>query len=88
MDVHDRDTNAAKNILARGLVELESEFSAAGEAKADEAAVNKAVSASGAAGVGHDPLDAGIPSQFARGGCQIKTLVSDSFIEVTFKKNI
>ena len=62
---HERDTNAAKNILTRGLVELESEFSAAGEAKADEAAVNKAVSASGAAGVGHDPLDAGIPSQVA-----------------------
>jgi IS605 OrfB family transposase len=38
---HDRDTNAAKNILARGLLELEREFSAAGEAKAIEAAVNK-----------------------------------------------
>ncbi len=38
---HDRDVNAAKNILARGLVELEKEFAIAGEAKADEAAVNK-----------------------------------------------
>lgn len=54
---HDRDTNAAKNILARGLVELEKEFSTAGEAKADEAAVNKVAQAAGA---GHGPLVAGI----------------------------
>ena len=38
---HDRDTNAAKNILARGLVELEKEFTTAGEAKASESAANK-----------------------------------------------
>lgn len=38
---HDRDTNAARNILARGLLELEKEFATAGEAGADEAAVNK-----------------------------------------------
>lgn len=62
---HERDTNAAKNILTRGLIALESEFSAAGEAKAVEAAVNEAVSASGTAGVGHDPLVVGIPSQVA-----------------------
>lgn len=57
---HDRDTNAAKNILARGLVELENEFSAAGEAKADEAVVNEDARASGASGVGHGPLVVGI----------------------------
>lgn len=54
---HDRDTNAAKNILTRGLVELEREFSTAGEAKAGEAAVNK-VSQETGAGLG--PLVAGI----------------------------
>lgn len=54
---HDRDTNAAKNILARGLVALEEEFSTAGEAKADEAAVNKVAQAAGA---GLGPLVAGI----------------------------
>lgn len=57
---HDRDTNAAKNILVRGLVELENEFSAAGEAKADEAVVNEDARASGASGVGHGPLVVGI----------------------------
>lgn len=62
---HDRDTNAAKNILARGLLELEKEFAAAGEARADEAAVNEAVGASATAGAGHGPLDAGIPLQVA-----------------------
>jgi transposase len=40
--VHDRDNNAAKNILERGLLALEREFSTAGEARAIEAAVNKA----------------------------------------------
>lgn len=54
---HARDTNAAKNILARGLVALEREFSAAGEARADESAVNKAAQAAGA---GLGPLVAGI----------------------------
>ena len=54
---HDRDTNAAKNILARGLVALEREFSTAGEARADEAAMNKVAQA---AGVGLGPLVAGI----------------------------
>lgn len=54
---HDRDTNAAKNILARGLVALEEEFSTAVEAKADEAAVNKVAQAAGA---GLGPLVAGI----------------------------
>ena len=38
---HDRDINAAKNILARGLVELAEEFSSAAEAKACETALNK-----------------------------------------------
>jgi transposase len=49
---HDRDTNAAKNILARGLVAFDEEFSTAGEAKAVEAAVNKVAQAAGA---GHGP---------------------------------
>ncbi len=38
---HDRDTNAAENIKQRGLAQMEKEFCMAGEAKADEAAVNK-----------------------------------------------
>lgn len=60
---HDRDTNAAKNILARGLALMG--IATAREAKADEAAVNEDVGASATAGVGHDPLDAGIPFQVA-----------------------
>lgn len=59
---HDRDVNAAKNILARGLLELERQFAAAREAKADECAANEADANSFApAGVGHGPLAAGIP---------------------------
>jgi putative transposase len=54
---HDRDTNAAKNILARGMLELEQEFSVVGEAKAYESAVNEVAQA---AGVGLGPLAAGI----------------------------
>lgn len=61
--LHDRDTNAAKNILARGLSLMQ--IAIAGEAKADEAAVNKVVGASATARAGHGPLDAGIPSQVA-----------------------
>ena len=38
---HQRDVNAALNIRSRGLEWLEKEFSAAGEARADEAAVNE-----------------------------------------------
>lgn len=61
---HDRDTNAARNILARGLDALEKEFeqfAAAAEARAGETAVNKDSGAYGfMAGVGHDPLVAGI----------------------------
>jgi transposase len=66
---HDRDTNAAKNILARGLAFLE--ISVAGEAwtlgfaKAVEAAVNEVAGTCATAGVGHGPLNAGIPSQVA-----------------------
>lgn len=55
---HERDTNAAMNIRARGLNKLEREFSIAGEAKAVEAAVNKSPQGLGA---GHGPLVAGIP---------------------------
>jgi len=59
--MHDRDVNAARNILARGLNALEMEFAAAVEARACETAANKDSGAFGSmAGVGHDPLDAGI----------------------------
>ena len=59
----DRDTNAAKNILARGLVALEREFSTAGEARADEATMNKVAQAAGA---GLGPLEAGIIAHSGR----------------------
>ena len=60
---HDRDTNAARNILARGLVLME--LSSAGDAKAVEAALNKdsrnkLMQSAFAAGVGQGPLDAEI----------------------------
>ncbi len=54
---HGRDTNAAKNILARGLLALEGEFSTAGEARAVEAAVNKVGQPPQ---VGHDLPEVGI----------------------------
>jgi len=38
---HDRDVNAARNIQKRGLLWLEREFAAAGEARAGESAVNE-----------------------------------------------
>lgn len=57
--VHDRDVNAARNIELRGLALLESEFSVAGEAKACEAATNKAWLSQAGAGLG--PLAEGIP---------------------------
>lgn len=58
---HDRDTNAARNILARGLCALDAEFAAAVEARARETAVNGDSGALGSmAGVGHGPQDAGI----------------------------
>jgi len=56
--VHDRDTNAAKNILAKGLNMLERAFSIAEEAKAGESVVNKSPQGFGA---GYGPLAAGIP---------------------------
>ena len=67
--VHDRDTNAAKIILARGLAQMR--ITTAVEARARETAVNEVAqeqSLRGSdprAGVGHDPLEAGIPSQVA-----------------------
>jgi putative transposase len=57
---HDRDTNAARNILDRGLAILEEQFAAAGEAKAVEAAVNKIGRHARSVGVGHGPLGVGI----------------------------
>ena len=57
--VHDRDTNAAMNIRARGLHKFERDFPIAGEAKACEAAVNKSPQGFGA---GHGPLAVGIPA--------------------------
>ena len=60
---HDRDTNAAKNILARGLALME--ISIAAEARAVEAAMNEVVGASTITGAGHGPLDVGIPFQVA-----------------------
>lgn len=63
--LHDRDTNAAQNIRAHGLLALEKEFSTAGEARAVEAAVNEVAGASAATGAGHGPLVAGIPFQVA-----------------------
>ncbi len=60
---HDRDINAARNILARGLAILEEQFAAAGEARAVEAAVNEIGrhAVVGSVGVGHGPLAVGIP---------------------------
>lgn len=58
---HDRDVNAARNILARGMLELERKFAAAPEARADESAANEAASLE-AAGAGHGPPAGGIPA--------------------------
>ena len=63
--LHGRDTNAAQNIRARGLLELAKEFATAGKARAVEAAVNEVAGASAATGAGHGPLVAGIPFQVA-----------------------
>ncbi|WP_075588280.1 zinc ribbon domain-containing protein [Rhodoferax antarcticus] len=60
---HDRDTNAAKNILVRGLALME--IAIAVEARADEAAMNEVVGVSVTTGAGYGPLDAGIPFQVA-----------------------
>ncbi len=60
---HDRDTNAARNILTRGLVAFELEFAAAVEARACEAAVNKDGQPSQ---VGHDLPVVGIIAPLGR----------------------
>jgi putative transposase len=57
---HDRDVNAAANIRKRGLLWLEKEFAAAGEARADEAAVNEG-RPSGLTEAGHGLPAVGIP---------------------------
>ena len=62
---HHRDVNAARNILVRGLAILEEQFAAAGEARADEAAVNEASGVrkhAALAGAGHGPPAVGIPA--------------------------
>ena len=59
---HGRDTNAAENIKRRGLVQMDEEFCMAGEAKADEAAMNKEPNAESLSGaeVGYHLPDQGI----------------------------
>ena len=61
---HDRDTNSACVIKARGLVWLEKEFSAAVEARAVEAAVSEAAGAQALAPAapGHGRPNVGIPA--------------------------
>ena len=61
---HDRDTNSASVIKARGLVWLEREFSAAAEARAVEAAVSEAAGAQALAPAapGHGRPNVGIPA--------------------------
>jgi transposase len=58
--VHQRDPNSAQVIKARGLAWLENEFSATGEARADEAVVNER-GPEGPRAVGHDRPVVGIP---------------------------
>jgi len=59
---HDRNQNAAQNILVKGLIELSKKKPATVEAKADEAVVNKDSGGFAAmAGLGHGPLAVGIP---------------------------
>lgn len=65
---HDRVTNAAKNILARGLVALGEEFTLAEMAKAIEPAVKRKTDQSVEAG--HGLPVTGIPVLLGRGGCQ------------------
>lgn len=57
--VHERDTNAARNIRGRGLAQMEKAFAEAGEARAGEAVSNKVLDCSTAAG--HGRLAGGIP---------------------------
>lgn len=60
---HDRNQNAAQNILVKGLLELSKKQPTTGEAKAVEAVVNKDSGGHVAmAGPGHGPLAVGIPA--------------------------
>lgn len=63
---HDRNRNAAQNILVKGVLELEKEKPITVEARACESVVNKdsqhnLIESDAAAGVGFGPLYAGIP---------------------------
>ncbi|MCC5611824.1 transposase [Nostoc sp. CHAB 5834] len=72
---HDRDTNSARVIKARGLAWLENEFSDAAErARAGEAALNKG-RASVLPEAGYGLPDVGIPS--FREGEKVKSVSSD-----------
>lgn len=59
--MHERDVNAAKNILAKGLNNLE--ISKAAEAKAGETVLNEVPQGAGA---GHGPLAVGIIAPLGR----------------------
>jgi putative transposase len=59
---HDRNQNAAQNILVRGLFELNKRKPATGEVRACEAVVNEDLGSFAAiSGPGHGPLAVGIP---------------------------
>ena len=68
-DSRGRDTNAAKNLLARGWALMADlgfcQIAIAGEAKTVETAMNEGVGASTIAGAGHGPLEVGVPFHVA-----------------------
>ena len=68
-DARGRDTNAAKNLLARGWALMADlgfcQIAIAGEAKTVETAMNEGVGASTIAGAGHGPLEVGVPFHVA-----------------------
>ncbi|MBP6719645.1 MAG: hypothetical protein KA173_12325 [Rhodoferax sp.] len=68
-DSRGRDTNAAKNLLARGWALMADlgfcQIAIAGEVRAVETAMNEGVGASTIAGAGHGPLEVGVPFHVA-----------------------